>query len=54
MSDYSIELAAERIVDPRTKRYFAEVYGCYASGHYRSAVVMLWSVVVTDILFKHH
>jgi hypothetical protein len=52
MSDYSIELAAERIVDPRTKRYFAEVYGCYASGHYRSAVVMLWSVVVTDILFK--
>lgn len=52
MSDYSIELAAERIVDPRTKRYFAEVYGCYTSGHYRSAVVMLWSVVVTDLLFK--
>lgn len=52
MSDYSIELAAERIVDPRTKRYFAEVYGCYTSGHYRSAVVMLWSVVVTDVLFK--
>jgi hypothetical protein len=52
MSDYSIELAAERIVDPRTKRYFAEVYGNYAIGHYRSAVVMLWSVVVTDILFK--
>lgn len=52
MSDYSIELAAERIVDPRTKRYFAEVYGNYMIGHYRSAVVMLWSVVVTDILFK--
>jgi hypothetical protein len=52
MSDYSIELAAERIVDPRTKRYFAEVYGCYTTGHYRSAVVMLWSVVVTDVLFK--
>lgn len=52
MSDYSIELAAERIVDPRTKRYFAEVYGNYTTGHYRSAVVMLWSVVVTDILFK--
>jgi hypothetical protein len=52
MSDYSIELAAERIVDPRTKRYFAEVYGCYSSGHYRSAVVMLWSVVVTDVFFK--
>lgn len=52
MSDYSIELSAERIVDPRTKRYFAEVHGCYSAGYYRSAVVMLWSVVVTDILFK--
>lgn len=52
MSDYSIELAVERIVDPRTKRYFGEVYGCYTTGHYRSAVVMLWSVVVTDLLFK--
>lgn len=52
MSDYSIELSAERIVDARTKRYFAEVHGCYNAGHFRSAVVMLWSVVVTDILFK--
>lgn len=52
MSDYSIELSAEKIVDSRTKRYFAEVHGCYAAGYYRSAVVMLWSVVVTDILFK--
>ncbi len=52
MSDYSIEMAAERIVDPKTKRYFSEVYGCYTAGHYRSAVVMLWSVAVTDLLFK--
>jgi hypothetical protein len=52
MSDYSIELSAEKIVDSRTKRYFAEVHGCYSAGYYRSAVVMLWSVVVTDILFK--
>lgn len=52
MSDYSIELSAEGIVDPRTKRYFAEVYGCYSAGYYRSSVVMLWSVVVTDILLK--
>jgi hypothetical protein len=52
MSDYSIEISAERIVDSRTKRYFAEVYGCYSAGYYRSAVVMLWSIVVTDILFK--
>jgi len=52
MSDYSIEVSAEKIVDSRTKRYFAEVHGCYSAGYYRSAVVMPWSVVVTDILFK--
>jgi hypothetical protein len=52
MNDYSIEVASERIVDPRTRGYFNEVYGCYSAGHYRSAVVMLWSIVVTDILFK--
>jgi hypothetical protein len=52
MTDYSIELSAENIVDSRTKRYFAEVHGSYSAGYYRSAVVMLWSVVVTDILFK--
>lgn len=50
--DFSIELQASRIVDPRTKEYFKEVSGSYASGHYRSAVVMLWSVVVTDLLYK--
>ena len=52
MNDYSIELSAARIIDSRTKRYFSEVFACYSAGHYRSAVVMLWSVVVTDMLFK--
>ncbi len=52
MNDYSIELSSTRIIDPRTKRYFSEVFACYAAGHYRSAVVMLWSVVVADMLFK--
>src|SRR5258707_7979660 len=52
MSDFSIETSAERIVDARTRRYFSEVYGSYSAGYYRSAVVMLWSVIVTDLLFK--
>ena len=52
MNDYSIELSSEEIFDSRSKRNFSEVYGCYAIGHHRSAIVMLWSVVVTDILFK--
>jgi hypothetical protein len=52
MSDFSIELAAEHIVDPRTREYFREVYSSYTAGNYRSAVVMLWSVVICDLLFK--
>jgi hypothetical protein len=52
MTDFSIELAAERIVDSRTKEYFKEVQRSYAVGNYRSTVVLLWSVVVCDLLFK--
>lgn len=52
MSDFSVELAAEQIVDPRTKDYFREVYNSYTNSNLRSAVVMLWSVVVCDLLFK--
>ncbi|MEY3479819.1 MAG: hypothetical protein RIQ71_594 [Verrucomicrobiota bacterium] len=52
MSDYSLELAAERITDARTKKYFAEVMVSYSSGCFRSSVVMLWSVAICDILFK--
>lgn len=52
MSDFSIELSAERIVDARTKKYFSEVLLSYNNGCFRSAVVMLWSVVVCDLLFK--
>ena len=52
MTDFSLEAAAERIVDRRTKAYFAEVWSSYAHGNYRSATVMLWSVVVADMLFK--
>src|SRR6266571_5138309 len=52
MSDFSIELTAERIVDARTKKYFSEVLLSYGNGCFRSAVVMLWSVVICDLLFK--
>src|SRR5688572_11221210 len=50
--DFSIELAHERIIDARTRRYFEEVHRSYVAGGFRSAVVMLWSVVVCDLLFK--
>jgi hypothetical protein len=52
LDEYSIEQRATQIFDTRTKDYFSEVLSCYAAGNYRSAVVMLWSVAVCDLLFK--
>lgn len=52
METFSIELAAEKIYDPRTQSYFNEVLSSYTNGNYRSAVVMLWSVVVCDLVYK--
>lgn len=42
----------EDIYFAKTKEYFAEVISSYASGNYRSAVVMLYSVAICDLLFK--
>lgn len=52
MREFSIDLAAEQISDQRTKDYFQEVLGSFINGNYRSAVVMLWSVVVADFVYK--
>ncbi len=52
LDEYSIEQRATQIFDARSKEYFSEVLSCYAAGNHRSAVVMLWSVVVCDLLFK--
>jgi hypothetical protein len=52
MHDFSIEMAAERIPDARTRDYFGEVFVSYTTGNFRSATVMLWSVVICDLLFK--
>ena len=54
LDEYSIEQRATQIFDARSKEYFSEVLrlSCYAADNYRSAVVMLWSVVVCNLLFK--
>ncbi|MFT5702381.1 MAG: hypothetical protein ACI8ZB_005300 [Desulforhopalus sp.] len=52
MYEFSIELASERIDDKRSREYFAEVLGSFINENYRSAVVMLWSVVISDFVFK--
>lgn len=43
---------AEEIYFSKTKEYFEEVLSSYASGNYRSAIVMLYSIAICDILFK--
>ena len=43
---------AEDIYFAKTKEYFNEVLSNYANGNYRSAVVMLYSVAICDLLFK--
>lgn len=52
MNEFSIELAAERIDNPRTREYFKEVLTSFVAGNSRSALVMLWSVVVCDLVYK--
>lgn len=48
----SIEELQEKIESPYTREYFKEVYSSYVVGNYRSAVVMLYSVVICDIVYK--
>ncbi|MAU13513.1 MAG: hypothetical protein CL607_27090 [Anaerolineaceae bacterium] len=52
MTDYSLELSAERIYNSKTKKYFQEVLTSYVNENYRSALVMLWTVVVCDLIYK--
>ena len=52
MSVFSIDLAAERILDRRSREYFGEVARSFATGCYRSSLVMLWTVVVCDLVYK--
>ncbi len=52
MIDYSIESSFERIDNSQTKQYFQEILSSYQTGNYRSAVVMLWSVIICDLIYK--
>jgi hypothetical protein len=54
MNTYSIEQNSEKIYHPKTKEYFYEVIQSYINGSYRSAVVMLYSVVMCDLIYKLH
>lgn len=49
---FSLDSQQRKIYDRRSRKYFDEVYKSYANGCYRSATVMLWSIIVCDIIFK--
>lgn len=52
MTNYNIDTLLGRIQDPRTREYMDEVLSCYYSKNYRSVIVMLYSVVICDLIFK--
>ena len=45
-------LNAENIYFPQIKDYFKEIISSYDNGNYRSAMVMLYSTIVCDLLLK--
>lgn len=49
---FSLESQKNTIYDSRSRKYFEEVYKSYANSCYRSATVMLWSVIACDLIFK--
>lgn len=52
MRTHSIDLLSEQIKNIKTKEYFDEVTRSYYSENYRSAIVMLYSIVICDLVFK--
>ena len=52
MNNPIVERFRANIQDPRTAEYFGEVLSCYYSGNLRSAVVMLYSTVICDLIYK--
>lgn len=50
--DFSIESSIEKIQNSNTKDYFTEVYQTFANGNYRSSIVMLYSVLICDLVYK--
>lgn len=49
---FSIEEVSEQITNKQVKEYFQEVISSYIIGNYRSAIVMLYSVVIVDLIYK--
>ena len=50
--EQNLATLADGIYHQKTKEYFEEVLSSYNHGNYRSAVVMLYTVVICDLVFK--
>ncbi|PJN57585.1 hypothetical protein [Bacillus mycoides] len=50
--EFSIEQLANKIHHHKTKQYFEEVLRSFENENYRSSVVMLYTVVICDLVFK--
>ena len=49
---YSIEELMEQITEPKTRELFKEIYSLYSQEQYRATVVMLWTTIICDIIYK--
>lgn len=50
--DYTIEASIEKIHNNNTREYFFEVYQTFVNENYRSSLVMLYSVLICDLIYK--
>ncbi|CAM4026351.1 hypothetical protein L1N85_17085 [Paenibacillus alkaliterrae] len=52
MAAFILEDEMENVVSPQTKEYLKEVVSSYNHGNYRSAIVVLYTVVIFDLIEK--
>ncbi|RJE74171.1 hypothetical protein [Reichenbachiella sp. MSK19-1] len=52
MKEHSIDYLIDSIYNSKTKEYFHEVIQSYYANSYRSSIVMLYSVVICDLIYK--
>jgi hypothetical protein len=52
MNEHSIDNLIEKIYNSKSKEYFQEVIQTYYTNCYRSSLVMLYTVVICDLIYK--
>ena len=49
---FTIEDLIEKIYEPKSKELFKDIYTSYTQGQYRATIVMLWTAVICDLVYK--